>query len=375
MSCSVPAAPLVPPPNEARRYLMVDALRGCAAMGVVLYHVWHKNLSPELHLELPEPLETIASNGNLGVPIFFVLSGFVIAHSVFGARVTPGFFGRFVLRRSVRLDPPYWASIALAIGILSITNVLRHGGSVALPTVGDVAVHMVYLQEFLGVPEIIPVYWTLCYEVQFYLVFVLLQGLAQTLSRGASLTKVNAAYVVVFGIVWVLSILTSTEYLESPPGCFIDRWFHFFAGVCAYWAYRGFIPAWALAGVLIGTVAMASTPEPVRVAWVAIIAALLYAASQSGQLWTASGGPVLQMLGRVSYSLYLTHMLVGGRIARIGIERYPSLQLGPAVLIMLAATVASVAFAQLMYWAVERPAIRLTHRIRLLPSKTQRMPA
>jgi peptidoglycan/LPS O-acetylase OafA/YrhL len=120
---------------------------------------------------------------------------------------------------------------------------------------------------------------------------------------------------------------------------------------------------------------MASTPEPVRVAWVAIIAALLYAASQSGQLWTASGGPVLQMLGRVSYSLYLTHMLVGGRIARIGIERYPSLQLGPAVLIMLAATVASVAFAQLMYWAVERPAIRLTHRIRLLPSKTQRMPA
>ncbi len=273
------------------------------------------------------------------------------------------------MRRSVRLDPPYWASIALAIGLLGLSGVLRHGGNLALPTARDVAVHLVYMQELLGVPEIVPVYWTLCYEVQFYLVFVLLQGLAQRLQRGASPATIHAGYVAVFGAVWILSLLTGGGFLASPRGLFIDRWFQFFVGVSAYWAYRGFISGWTLAGVLIGTFVVGSMADPVRVPAAVFVATTLYLASRGGQLWTASGGPVLQMLGRVSYSLYLTHMLIGCRIAYILAGRYPSMELGPAVLLMLVATVASVAFAQLMYWAVERPAIQLTHRIRLSPAK------
>ena len=366
MSTSVQESTTVAPPEKSgsRRFLLVDALRGCAALAVVVYHVWHRNIGPDLNRTLPEPLESMLAHGYLGVQVFFVLSGFVIAHSIFGARITPGYFGRFVLRRSVRLDPPYWASIALAIGMLSVTNVLRHSGTLELPTLGDVAVHLVYLQEILGVPEIVGVYWTLCYEVQFYLVFVLFQGLAQTLSRGTQPAKANAAFALVFGGVWVLSLLIADGYLHSPQGLFIDRWFHFFAGVAAYWAFRGFIPAWTLVVVLVGTVAAGPPGDPVRIA-VTLTAALLYAASQGGQLWSLSGGRVLQLLGRVSYSLYLTHMLIGCRIARYGAERYPSMGLPAAVLLMVVSTIAAVAFAQLMYWAVERPALKLTHRVRL----------
>ncbi len=92
------AGAAAPEKNPVRRFLMVDALRGCAAVAVVLHHVWNRNLSPDLNLLLPEPFETIVSGGYLGVPIFFVLSGFVIAHSTFGADHARVF-------RQVRLAP------------------------------------------------------------------------------------------------------------------------------------------------------------------------------------------------------------------------------------------------------------------------------
>ena len=63
---------------------------------------------------VPAPLETALKLGFVGVDIFFVLSGFVIAYSVREARITPRFLGRFALRRSIRLDPPYWITIAIA---------------------------------------------------------------------------------------------------------------------------------------------------------------------------------------------------------------------------------------------------------------------
>lgn len=54
----------------------------------------------------PSWVASVLDHGNLGVAVFFVLSGFVIAHSLHGVRVTPSVVGRLMLRRSLRLDPP-----------------------------------------------------------------------------------------------------------------------------------------------------------------------------------------------------------------------------------------------------------------------------
>ena len=51
-----------------------------------------------------------------------MLSGFVIAFSVGERRITPGYVGRFALRRSLRLDPPYWGSLVLALGLGWLAN-------------------------------------------------------------------------------------------------------------------------------------------------------------------------------------------------------------------------------------------------------------
>src|SRR5689334_15625966 len=90
------------------RFLFVDALRGFAALGVVIFHFTEADHIPLLASALPAWVVLILNHGNLGVPVFFVLSGFVIAHSVHSERVTMPFAAKFMLRRSLRLDPPYW---------------------------------------------------------------------------------------------------------------------------------------------------------------------------------------------------------------------------------------------------------------------------
>src|SRR6516164_3822489 len=84
-----------------KRFLLVDALRGIAAMSVVVFHLVQGH-----HIDLflggsPTWLTVILEHCHLGVAIFFVLSGFVIAHSLYGKDVTLSLAGRFMLRRSL----------------------------------------------------------------------------------------------------------------------------------------------------------------------------------------------------------------------------------------------------------------------------------
>jgi len=51
----------------------------------------------------------------LGVDVFFVISGFVIPLSLHGRGYRPSHFPTFMLRRLLRLEPPYLASIAMVI--------------------------------------------------------------------------------------------------------------------------------------------------------------------------------------------------------------------------------------------------------------------
>jgi peptidoglycan/LPS O-acetylase OafA/YrhL len=100
---------------STQRFAFVDALRGLAALSVVLYHSYEVGHIAGLLAHLPAWVTHLLRQGGIGVAVFFVLSGFVIPHSVARSRVTLPFVGRFMLRRSLRLEPPYWFAIALAI--------------------------------------------------------------------------------------------------------------------------------------------------------------------------------------------------------------------------------------------------------------------
>jgi peptidoglycan/LPS O-acetylase OafA/YrhL len=87
-------------------------LRGIAASGVLLYHlsVVSMMMLEAYRATSPFWLRHLFGLGSQGVTLFFVLSGFVIAHSLRHDSLSLQSLARFILRRQVRLDPPYWAN-------------------------------------------------------------------------------------------------------------------------------------------------------------------------------------------------------------------------------------------------------------------------
>jgi peptidoglycan/LPS O-acetylase OafA/YrhL len=102
-----------------------------------------------------------------------VLSGFVIAYSVRSGTYTLDYLGSFVVRRSIRLDPPYWVAIFMESTLIWLS--LWMGISVgSLPSPGQFLAHFVYLRNLLGLGDIVAGFWTLCYEIQFYVFLIVL---------------------------------------------------------------------------------------------------------------------------------------------------------------------------------------------------------
>ncbi|RYG56101.1 acyltransferase, partial [bacterium] len=104
---------------KTSRFHFIDALRGLAAASVVLHHLFVASVMATVY-EAASPwlVRVLFQAGAHGVEIFFVLSGFVIAHSLRNNGLSLGDLGRFIVRRQVRLDPPYWAALVLGLGSL-----------------------------------------------------------------------------------------------------------------------------------------------------------------------------------------------------------------------------------------------------------------
>ena len=63
--------------------MFVDGLRGFAALGVVVYHISrYGSIAAAARSVTPNWLATLLKHGWVGVQMFFVMSGFVIAYSL-----------------------------------------------------------------------------------------------------------------------------------------------------------------------------------------------------------------------------------------------------------------------------------------------------
>jgi peptidoglycan/LPS O-acetylase OafA/YrhL len=146
-----------------KRFDFLDVARGAAALLVLLEH--------GLHQCLPGYAAFSRANlviGQSAILVFFMISGFVIPMSLEG-----GTNATFWRRRFFRLFPVYWFSIALAFAYVCVGQ--------AHPNVrlGDWRVwlsNLVLMQRWLGHPNVWEVFWSLHFEVAFYVVCSLLSA-------------------------------------------------------------------------------------------------------------------------------------------------------------------------------------------------------
>jgi hypothetical protein len=350
-------------PTARPRLAFIDALRGLAAVSVMLYHFCTGGLSlPALRDGLPELVVGALGHGWLGVQTFFVLSGFVIAYAIGDRPVTPRGAALFALRRQVRLDPPYWASIVFAAGH-AWRRKLLWGGDRTAPSATDILANVLYLQEILQVRAVQAVYWTLCIEVQLYLTFAVMLAALDRHARAAATVapRVLTAWVVFVTGAWSLD---AALLWRARTAWVITHWYLFAMGVCTWYALAGHLPRGALLAGLLGASIASFQFDRIEPAVGAAVAAVVYLVGRRDALATLLSGRVWQWLGRLSYSVYLVHT-VAGAISR-GMLRRPWLErsVGGVAVIVVCAMSLSFALAWLLHVTVERRAIAWASRIR-----------
>ncbi|WP_273772942.1 acyltransferase family protein [Brucella intermedia] len=150
-----------------QKNLVVQALRGIAATAVVIFHgsLLLDDLPPEQRQNLFGPLAPF------GVDLFFLISGYIIAASI--NRLPSGSVsaGSFLLKRLIRIWPPY----AIATAIFCVAFAVKNG---QVPGVSELIRSLAFIQltddepPFYGFASLV-VGWTLNYEMFFYVVMTL----------------------------------------------------------------------------------------------------------------------------------------------------------------------------------------------------------
>jgi peptidoglycan/LPS O-acetylase OafA/YrhL len=333
----------------------LDALRGLSILGVV----WH-------HTGEPSPAVPITYRGFVGVDVFFVLSGFLIVTLLLRERDQHGqvSLSGFYLRRALRIFPLYYG-VLLGLCVLLW---LVPGFSLAGSFWSDLPALLTYTSNWVGMTGILAVTWSLAAEEQFYLLW---PPIERWLRR--------------FWIpIWIAAVLVnqlaSFRLLDAflPPGYrhedleILQTTFtpillgvglaHLLHDRAAYerlaaWLVR---PRVRL-GLLLALVAILHGVRDLS-GWPRLGLHLVMAAGLAG--WVVKAGPsrpdgLLARLGRVSYGVYLLHLLVAHVITQIVLPRLPLRLPGDRFVLCLLAT---WALAEVSYRVYERPILRYKHR-------------
>ena len=370
------AAPL----NGESRFAFIDALRGLAALAVAFHHIFRYGPLAESALrEIPHFGHVLLQNGRMGVPVFFVISGFVIAYVLRNARIDAQYLRTFVVQRFLRLGPPYWFTMALVVALYALTRALFLVEPTLLndyPTLGGIAAHVFYLESLLHYENISVGFWTLCIEMQFYLLFALMLGLAQWIAArmpGASQPGSSgkerhwtAAYVLM-AVFAPLAVMSLFKYsLDSENTDWISHFFVcFFLGAMVWWTLDRRVPRWMFLAFI--AAALYRQHHQHHHYWtlhlcVALTTTIaIYTVGRLGHLGDWLNFRWLQHLGRVSYSLYLIHYPVSWIIGCIGFS-LTGAAVVPALIWLLLGLAASMGVAQIVYTTIEMPAMRLAKR-------------
>jgi peptidoglycan/LPS O-acetylase OafA/YrhL len=272
------------------RLAELDALRGLAALAVVLYH--YSFFIRVIFPTAPLP-SLVVSWGCYGVQLFFAISGFVILMTL-DRTATLGAFAR---ARFWRLYPTYWLAIVLTTLMVALL-----GPAKLAVGAGATLVNLSMVQTMLGVASIDGVYWSLNVELGFYLCM-------GSLWQARLLGRIEAVLLGWIALKWLWWAVPALPF--GAGVLLVQEHIPYFAvGIVTYRVWSGqrrWFEQLPVLAAIAGTV-LALDPTDAHPLILGLIAAML--ALAAGRMRWIAVRP-LRWLGTISYPLYLLHGCIG----------------------------------------------------------------
>lgn len=339
-----------PTANPASRVEALDLLRLVAVLGVLLYHFgfWGPTSHGVPQVAIPW-LAPIAKYGFLGVPAFFVISGFVIAYSAEGRTATG-----FAIARFSRIHPTFVFCMTLTFLAIVFLGPPHFEASFK-----QWLANLLIAAPALGQPYIDTSYWSLVIEVMFY------AWVAVLIAAGLFPRRIDAIILIWLGVTFANELTIDAPIIEK---LFLADDSGFFAtGLLIHQFYRGRrgLVLYGMLALSIGAAVFQSIHKLVKLAphtggvfdqWIVAAiclasVAIIFLATRIRRVPLPSA--FVLAAGGLTYPLYLLHMQLGYVLF---VRQAPA---NPVPL-----TLAIVVAVTLLAWAVwryvERPAQRWT---------------
>ena len=343
-----------PTKPNIRRIGYLDSIRGIAALAVVIFHsnAW-LDFTKDAHFNssIPTHILNIFFNGHNAVCLFFVLSGFVLSLKYIKQETKEVSYLEFILKRFFRLYPAYWFVLIL----------------VALYTRSDIAIFFKELPMLIrGNHTLIPPAWSLIVEMKMSLIFLFLLVLA---IRNVKILFIAAfLYWFLFGfeiyiLHFCLGILLAINFdkIQQVQWSKIKRYFLFLIGLllCSFEQihfiiipHENFKETNTPLGFFLGAFGC--------VIW-------LILAMSAPKFQKKMEMKTLLFLGDISYGLYIGHWFIFVNILEPHFDWFLS-KLGSYYLTHIIVRYFlvisfSLLFATFMYYAIEKPFIKLGYRV------------
>ncbi|MBI3881239.1 MAG: acyltransferase [Verrucomicrobia bacterium] len=352
----------------------LDTLRAFAILIVIFHHMVMSHQPGERPvLPLPDGFaHNLFAFAGVGVDLFFVLSGFLIAGILRREleRAPQIHAGNFLWRRWTRTFPAYFATLGVIIGLNWLNA--RHNAA-AGPTVSTFVPHyFLFLQNYFTPMTSFGWSWSLCVEEHFYIALPFLVIVVRKLSPNVS------AVTLLRGIAAAAFFGTCALRLVEIQNAGADfQWardirFRTHAhldgitmGVFIATLARPQNVRLCLAGAVVAVAGLVALSQVAENSWlfqnlgftlISLAFGWLVHISAGGNFWSRLAVPGARVVADLSYSLYLLHMIVIAFVVR----RMPG---QPTLVRMAVVLVACFAAAAAMRYAVELPFLKVRDKL------------